>query len=563
MHRFLIAGFLWFTGVSILSGQGTTLPLGSDAYHIADRLDISSGSPAPFFTSLKYYTRGDVARYAMALDSNATARLSVRDRKDLEYLFRDNNEWIPDSFYHKSTRFPIFKTFYRTPAFLWEIDKPFFHLRVNPILGLATGKAEDDAAILLSNQRGLELRGGIDDKIFFYTNVLESQARFPDYVNRRIARDKAIPGAGFYKPYRSIIFDFKDGYDFLQAQGYLGFNVTRHVGVQFGHGRHFIGNGYRSLLLSDFSHNYLYLKLNWRVWKFHLQNIFAELAQDSDQNSTYERILPKRYLAAHYFGFSPTPNLSFGFYEAVVFSRVDHFELQYLNPVILYRTVEQLLGSPDNILIGLDAKWNLFKRFQLYGQLMIDEFKFDELFLERNGWWANKFGIQLGAKYIDVLGIDHLDAQVEVNWVRPYTFAHFDSTAVYANYQQPLAHPLGANFKEGIARLRYQPFQKLVLQARLMRAYTGLDGAGENWGGNILLPNGDRQSDYGNFVGQGIATTITLAALELRYALYHNMFLELEFFHRRQENNVPELTYTTRYIGGGIRINLAKTYLDF
>lgn len=563
MQRLIFFAICWFITNSAVFGQGTTLPLGTDAYHIADRLDISSGQAAPFFTSLKYYTRGDVARYALSLDTSSNNRLSRRDRQDLAWLFNDNNEWVPDSIRNFRNKRPIFKTFYKTPAFLWEIDRPFFHLRVNPMLGLTTGRAKDDSAFLLQNQRGLELRGGIDDRIYFYTNVLESQVRFPDYVNRRIARDKAIPGAGFYKPYNSIIFDFKDGYDFLLAQGYLGFNVTRHVGVQFGHGRHFIGHGYRSLLLSDFSNNYLYLKLNWRIWKFHLQNIFAELAQDSDQNSISERLLPKRYLAAHYFGFSPAPNLSFGFYEAVVFSRVDHFEFQYLNPVILYRTVEQLLGSPDNILIGLDAKWNLFKRFQLYGQLMMDEFKFDELFLERRGWWANKFGVQLGLKYIDVLGIDHLDAQAEVNWVRPYTYAHFDSTAVYANYQQPLAHPLGANFREGIARLRYQPFQRLVIQARLMRAYTGLDPEGESWGGNVLLPNGLRQSDFGNFIGQGIATTITLAALELRYAFYHNMFLELEFFHRRQENDVPELTYTTNYIGGGIRINLAKTYNDF
>jgi hypothetical protein len=552
--------FAWLSGVVILAAQGTTLPLGTDAYHIVDRLDISSGVSAPFFSSLKYYTRGDVARYAMSLDS---MNLSRRDRKDLEYLYRDNNEWISDSFYNQLNKRPILKTFYRTPAHLWEIDKPYFHLRANPILGLHAGQARDDEHILFNNQRGLELRGGIDDRIYFYTNVLESQTRFPEHVNRLIERDRAVPGAGLFKPYNSIVFDFNDGYDYLLSQGYLGFNVTRHVGVQFGHGRHFIGHGYRSLLLSDFSNNYLYLKLNWRVWKLHLQNIFMELAQDSDLNSTSERLLPKRYMAAHYLGFSPLPNLTFGFYEAVVFSRVDKFEFQYLNPVILYRTVEQAIGSPDNILIGLDAKWNFLKRFQLYGQLMLDEFKFDELFLENQGWWANKYGVQVGLKYVDVLGIDHLDAQVETNWVRPYTYAHFDSTAIYANYQQALAHPLGANFREYVARLRYQPFPRLLLQARLIRATTGLDPKGENWGGNILLPNGTRQATYGNFIGQGIATTITLAGLELRYALYHNMFLELEFFQRIQESEAPEHNYTTRYIGGGLRVNLAKTYNDF
>jgi len=563
MNRFLSWAFFWLSGLPLALGQGSTLPLGTDAYPIVDRLDISSGISAPLFTSLKYYARGDVARYALTLDTASVQRLSKRDRKDLEYLFRDNSEWMPDSAHVFYTRRPIFGIFYRTRASLWEVNKPFFRLRFNPILGFGIGQAKNDNHILYNNQRGLEIRGDIDDRIWFYTNILESQSRFPDYVNNRIARDNALPGAGLFKKYNSIVFDFKDGHDYLLAQGYVGFNVTRHVGVQFGHGKHFIGNGYRSLLLSDYSNNYFYLKLNWRVWKFHLQNIFAELAQDSDLNSTTERLLPKRYMAAHYFGFAPWPTVNVGFYEAVVFNRLDHFELQYLNPVILYRTVEQLLGSPDNILIGFDAKWNLLKRFQLYGQVVFDEFKFDELFLERRGWWANKYGFQLGLKYIDVFGIDHLDAQVEYNRVRPYTYSYYDSTAVYANYQQTLAHPLGANFREVVGKLRYQPFQRLVLQARLISAHTGLDPEGENWGGNILLPSEKRQNDYGNEIGQGIPTDITLLGLEIRYAFYHNMFLELEFFHRTQRNDVPELTFNTDYIGGGLRINLAKTYFDF
>ncbi|MBK7871566.1 MAG: hypothetical protein IPJ74_13280 [Saprospiraceae bacterium] len=41
-----------------LYAQGTHLPLGNEAYHILDRLEIKSGVPSPFHSSLKYYTRG-------------------------------------------------------------------------------------------------------------------------------------------------------------------------------------------------------------------------------------------------------------------------------------------------------------------------------------------------------------------------------------------------------------------------------------------------------------------------------------------------------------------------
>jgi hypothetical protein len=59
-------------------------------------------------------------------------------------------------------------------------------------------------------------------------------------------------------------------------------------------------------------------------------------------------------------------------------------------------------------------------------------------------------GLQLGAKYINALGIKNLDLQLEYNRVRPFTYSHRDSVANYTHYNQPMAHPLGANFSETI-----------------------------------------------------------------------------------------------------------------
>ncbi|MCB0642965.1 MAG: hypothetical protein KDC44_15055 [Phaeodactylibacter sp.] len=590
-------------GKALLLAQGSAYSLIDRPYHILDRLEIKSGIQPDFHSSLKYYLRGDLVRYALRLDTASDVQLSKGDRADLTYLFKDNNEWLiqseypttiagknepayqrvlvdslnqtytlkqvdpsddASSAYYYQSRKPIFNTFYKTPANLFEIDVPAFHIRVNPILNLWAGKARNDNAFLLMNQRGLEIRGGVDDRIYFYTNILESQARYPDYVNQRIDSVLAVPGAALYKPYKSNIFSFTDGRDFLLAQGYVGFNVSKHVGFQFGHGQNFIGNGYRSMFLSDFSTNYLYLKMNWRIWKLHLQNIIAEMAVQGARDDKGDQIIPKKYVAAHYLSYRPTDNLSFGLYEAVVFTRNNNFELQYLNPVILYRTIEQLVGSPDNVLLGFDFKWNLFKRTQLYGQILFDEFLFNELVINRNGWWANKYAVQGGIKYIDAFGVDHLDVQAELNIVRPYTYTHRDSSAHYSNYNQPLAHPLGANFKEYVFRARYQPLDKLIFKGRFILAKVGEDGFDTNVGANILLPNADPRKDiYGNYTGQGVAADISILGLEAQYELFHNMILELEYFSRSKVSQLRERNLKTTYIGGGIRINIAKQYLDF
>ncbi|MEL7020981.1 MAG: hypothetical protein AAGK47_05195, partial [Bacteroidota bacterium] len=353
----------------LLWGQGNSVPLNNRSYHIFDRLDIKTDIPTPVFTSLRPFTRGDLVNYALAVDTAQNISLSQLDRSDLYYIFKDNNEWLVNPTYpttiggKKETteaqvissqaanryivRRPLLKYFYHTPANMLEVNQPFLHMRVNPMLNLSVAQLRRDEPTLFANQRGLEIRGGIDDRIYFYTSIIESQQGFANYINQRTTQSESLPGQGLYKRYNSRLFEATRSYDFLNSQGYVGFNVTRHVGVQFGYGRNFIGNGYRSLLLSDFSNNHLYLKLNWRIGRFHYQNLFTELVGQGRLNNSNVEPLNKRFMTAHYFGYKLTPNITLGFYEAIVFSR-NEFDLNYLNPVILYRTVEHAVGSPDN-----------------------------------------------------------------------------------------------------------------------------------------------------------------------------------------------------------------------
>jgi len=598
MKNYLLALYCLALPIMLMS-QSTEVPLGMDTYHILDRLEIKTGIPTPFHSNTKAHLRGDVTQYALSLDTSINI-LSTQDRDDLYYIFLDNNECLDlgddannvqsndykkvyvdstQTFYtigetkqknatiknnrHVESKKPILKHFYKTPANLWELNKDHFYIKLNPILNFKMANAKDDDQFVFLNQRGVSVRGGIDDKIFFYTNILESQGRFPDYVRNRIARDKAIPGAGLFKNFKSEIFDINDAKDFLLAQGYIGFNISKHVSIQLGHGRNFIGDGYRSMFLSDFGNNYFYLKTNARVWKFHYQTIFAELSAQGSRDDIGDQLIPKKYSAMHHLSFNILDNLNIGLFEAVVFNRNNNFELQYLNPVIFYRTIEQALGSSDNVFVGMDFKWNFLKRFQLYGQLILDEFKFDELLIERRGWWGNKYGIQLGLKYIDVFGIDHLDAQVEYNRVRPYTYTHRDSSASYTHYNQPLAHPLGANFKEVVLKLRYQPTKNLTINPRIIFAETGEDADTTNWGTNLLLPHTSREQDFDNEIGQGISTKLMIAGLDISYQIRHNLFIDLNYFYRKKDSAVDALDLTTSYLGGGVRWNFANRNLDF
>lgn len=582
------------------TSQGSAIPFGNDAYRILDRLEIKSGNIPEYHSSLKSFTRGDAMKFMLSLDTTSS-QLNDFDRDDCFYMYCENNEWLStdelnqttfgkkEGYYEKipgdtlyrfipgseiktsqesehyiTTKKPIWKYFYRTPANWLELNKDAFYLKINPMLNFKVGKSGGGDRSVFINQRGVEIRGGIDGRVYFYSNITDTQARFPEYVNNYINKNKALPGNGFYKAYRSTVFNSDGAYDYLNGQGYVGINITKHIGMQFGHGKNFIGNGYRSLLLSDFSHNYLYLKLNWRVWRFHYQNLFAELNATSAQANPGDNNLPKKYMAAHYLSFNILPTMTFGFFEAVIFDRANgQFELQYLNPVILYRSVEHLLDSEDNIIAGLDFKWNILKKGRIYSQLVLDEYKFGEL-TGGNGWWANKFGIQAGLQWVDLFNIPQLDIRLEYNTVRPYTYTYRAAeSASYSHYNQALAHPLGANFKESLAIVRYQPHKRISIEGRALRASYGEDPTGENWGGNILLSNATREMDFGNETGQGIATTTTLLGLDLSYELWHNLYFDVHYFYRDKESALPERSDKDSFIGAGFRLNVGKLRNDF
>src|SRR5213078_2100497 len=106
-------------------------------------------------------------------------------------------------------------------------------------------------------------------------------------------------------------------------------------------------------------------------------------------------------------------------------------------------------------------------------------------------------------KYIDAFGIKNLDLQLETNRVRPFTYSHYDSISNYTHYNQPLAHPLGANFQEFIGIINYQPLPKLFINSKTIYYTQGLDSNGVNFGANPFNDYQTRTKDEGFKVGSG------------------------------------------------------------
>ncbi|MGC4235548.1 MAG: hypothetical protein QM594_21425 [Niabella sp.] len=539
--------------------QTTWLPRGDKQEIILDRLEIKAQKdPLLNLSKTKPYSREffvPAVRSYLNADSSQDARLTSVDKYYVKSLLANNLEWLPEeereAYMSKKL---VGNTFYQYPAGLFETHTKDFDLVINPVLNIGYMNEKGNDQSLFYNTRGITIRGRIAKKIGFHTSLTDNQERYPAYVQDWMTERTAVPGAGYYKGFKAA-----GGRDFFDARGYITFGATKYVDVAFGYDKNFIGSGQRSLFLSDFGNNNLFLKLNTRIWKFNYQNLFMELTHAYKSNPG-DNLLGKKYAAMHHLDINITKWLNIGVFEGVVFGRTNRFELGYLVPVIFYRSVERDQGSPDNAVVGMDFKANVARTAQLYGQLLFDEFKLSEL-TAGNGWWANKFGYQLGAKYIDAFTVKDLDLQLELNRVRPYTYSHYDSVANYSHYNQPLAHPLMANFNEWIGVARYRPAPKWMIEGRAMYYTQGLDSTGNvNFGSNLFLPSVTRTGgDYGHEIGSGWKTNTAMASLLLSYELKENLFLELMGMIRRQRYMDPVApTKKSTVFNIGLRWNIGR-----
>jgi len=565
---------LFFICPIFATAQSTYLQQGDKAYQLLERLEIKTKTnPNLNFSGLKYFNRAVVLKEAQVIDSankansgTGASKLSSIDEYNLQSLYMNNSEWFNGSKESFASRKAILKTFYTTKANMLEVNTRDFFLAVNPMLQVTYGKESNNDQRVFMNSRGITVRGLIANKIGFSSTLTDNQERGPGFFQDWVNVHNAVPGVGFYKGFKVNAVDYFD------VRGYISFKATKYIDIQFGHDKNFIGNGYRSLFLSDWGNSYLFLKLNTRVWKLNYQNIFMELMPTFRRAG--DRVLDKKYQVMHHLSYNISKSVTVGLFEAVTFGRKNHFDFQYLNPIIFLRPIESGNGSGDKAKVGLDFKANVANKFQFYAQLLIDEFVLNKLKNDKNNY-VNKYGYQLGAKYIDAFGIPNLDLQGEINRVRPFTYSHYDSVSNYTHYNQPMAHPLGANLQEFIGIVKYQPAKKWYVYARAIYYYQGLDSAGYNFGSNplrlynegkpLVNPNDplSPQRLTGYSVGGGMKATCLNALLQVSYELKENLYIDLSLQHRSYKVPLQNTNTSNTMITAGIRLNMFKRVYDF
>ncbi|ANH59988.1 hypothetical protein [Dokdonia donghaensis] len=531
-----------------------------------DENEYTSGLNIPF--SHQVYSRFDQELNLVGTNAHTASKPFLYNTVNPYYNFKEKKDALLKE---KSTWFGR----KWSNEHMVQIQGEDYWITLDPAADLQLGYETDDAKIndfTYNNTRAVYVQGGLGKKINFFAAVYESQGRFPRYfdaIARSLRPDGGNPAV---IPGRGIAKEGTNGdLDYPVAEGYVSYTPSKYFNIQLGHGKQFIGDGYRSLLLSDNASYFPYLKLNTTFWKFKYTNTWTSL-RDVRPEVTADGAFRTKYMSNHYLSWNVSKRLNVGLFESVIWENENGrgFDFNFLNPVIFYRAIEFSTGSRGgNALIGLTGKYKVNDRVNVYGQIVIDEFSAGDVFNGSQSY-KNKQGFQLGAKYYDAFGIKNLTLQGEYNQVRPYVYSNNEIQLNYGHTNQSLAHQWGANFKEliGIARYerdRWYGTAKLIVGAR------GVEIGDINevyYGGSIYGNDENRPSDNGIAFFQGNKVTSVYGDLELGYLINPatNLKVYVNPIYRSQTADVQEaplgIDTKTLWFNVGFRTDLFNWYYD-
>ena len=527
-------------------------------------LEYSSQLNIPFTHS--YYARFDDEMNAIGTNSHTAAKPFIQSdvaryydiKAEKESLTKETDSWLGRKVYNEH---------------LVQIQGKDYWFTVDPIVDLQLGGETEGDDGTWNNTRGVYIQAGLGKRFNISTSVYESQGRFADYFNTYAESLKAfgpdpaiIPGRGIGKGFK------ENSYDYPVAEAYLSYTPADFLNIQFGHGKNFIGDGYRSLFQSDVASPYPFLKLNTSFWKIKYTSTWMWLKDVRPEVVVDDAFLTK-YMANHYLSWNVSKRLNIGLFESVMWADTNGrgFDINYLNPVIFFRAIEFQTGQgAGNAILGLSGKYKWNNKVNLYGQFILDEFSLGDV-KGGNKSWKNKFGFQLGAKYFNAFNIDNLLLQAEYNQVRPYTYSHNTQVLNYGHFNQPMAHLWGSNFRELVLIGRYN-YKRWFADSKLIIGQRGFDYNTEedsfSYGGDIYRDYNDRVSDTGITIGQGNKTNSFMWEHQMGYLLNPQTNLKVFANIIYRDFNPETITSTTAdsntlWFSLGIRTDLFNWYNDF
>jgi len=437
-------------------------------------------------------------------------------------------------------------------------DTSNIRMEINPAINLSGQQpTAGNKDLLYTNTRAIHANANFMDRVYVTTMFYENQSFFPTYIKKFIRNYRIIPGEGNYKGYK------QGGYDYYWASGQVAYRPDKNNTLVAGHGKQFVGNGYRSLLLSDVPYQFPHLQYMYKDENLQYSKTVALLKSKRESENPI-RPGEEKTGVFHYVAANIGNHLEMGIFEGTIVNNPDtsgnySFYAGYVNPIPLLNSLLPFNNMETHSLIGLNIHYRPVHVFSLYGQLALDQ-----PFRQKNQVPASdKWSSQLGIKLYEPFQINNLIINSEFNIAAPYTYGDNDPKLSYTHYHQPLAHIQGGNFTEFINKLHYRR-KRFSIQAELLWSQYGNTSTNIHSGKHIQLsPEFINQE---NKAGQFLSGDITrLRFMEIQFAWLINPAYDMKLFagYRLREEKNQETNASDAFVSFGIKTSLLNTYYDF
>ncbi len=477
------------------------------------------------------------------LQFNISDSLEYKNSRDNKLNDRFKNKWI----YKKI----------RTEDFI-HLHSNHLDLKINPLFNFEWKRDKNFNEKYFINARGIEFKGDIGSRLSFYSVFYENQAGFEPYISTYIYNTLVVPGQGAAK-----FLDNKQ-FDFSRAEAYLSFSPNKYLSFQFGHSKHFIGDGYRSLILSDNSFSYPFFKSTFTFNQFQYVLLWNQYQSFSGAYYNYHE---RKYNALSYLSWIPASGFEISLIESIIWpgntaENNSNFNLNFFNPLILSRTFQYGLNNEKNILLGLNTRIKIYPFAQFFSQFVLDK-------TDSEIQAQNNYAFQIGIKHFDFfhnkVSNQTLYLHSEYNYIKPYTYTWNYEKQSFSHYNQSIAHPMGTGLKEILGTIRYQ-YKDLSVSIRGTYIISSIDSINTNFGSDLFKANSVEPgitSNIGNTPGQGIKNELLHVYSELSLLINPSANLQM-FFGMHFRNNMSLYAKTeSLFFSFGIKTNLTNYYYDF
>lgn len=354
-----------------------------------------------------------------------------------------------------------------------------FNFDINPVFGFEYGRdfADTTESRVHTNTRGFWIKGEFGKKVWFESAFIENQSFFPPYLIDAMKPMKVVPGHGRFKAFK------KYGYDYASAYGILNFTLRDNVQLRIGHGKQKVGNGYRSLLLSDNAFNYPYAQVIWQFYKkkFQYSQTYALLMNLTPGGAktppNTEPIFQKKPASFQQLSWHTGRYFDLYFFQGMMWKAADNnnvtrLDAYYFNPLIFSNLARFGYNDTNHIVTGGGFELRLFTTLCLYGQLMYDGTYLNPV----NNRREPNLGYQGGLKYYDAFGARGLFMQCEANVLKGNSYYSDRSPYQhYTHYNQLLTTP--SLFGNEVVTMAVYSMKRLFVRVKHNVGFTNTPGA--------------------------------------------------------------------------------------